>query len=88
MILPEEFATHGRDFHYQLTAIGNAAPKLHVAVTITGNRFKIAGRKPHADVSWQVTAIPQAHYIEAQRNAPVEDKPRRESEAARETGLN
>jgi hypothetical protein len=44
-------------FRYQLTPLGVPAPDLHVAEKLRGNRFKIAGGKPHIEVSWQVTGI-------------------------------
>jgi hypothetical protein len=41
--LPEWFDALNGDLRYQLTAIGGAAPNLHVAEEISENRFKIAG---------------------------------------------
>src|SRR5262249_28293258 len=41
--LPEWFDALNGDFHYQLTAVGGAAPNLHIAQEISENRFKIAG---------------------------------------------
>jgi len=46
-----------RDFRYQLTAIGGAAPGLHIAREITKGRFKIGGGERRMRVSWQVTGI-------------------------------
>ena len=41
---------------YQLTAIGSAAPGLHVAREAGGGRFAIAGGAPGQRVSWRVSA--------------------------------
>lgn len=55
--LPDYFEALNRDFRYQLTPIGGAAPSLHVAEEIQANRFRIAGGEPGLKVSWQVTGI-------------------------------
>jgi hypothetical protein len=55
--LPEWFGALNKDFRYQLTPIGAAAPRLHVAQEITMNRFGIAGGVPGMKVSWMVTGI-------------------------------
>lgn len=55
--LPEWFEALNRDYRYQLTALGAPAPDLHVAEKIAEGRFKVAGGKPHMEVSWQVTGI-------------------------------
>jgi hypothetical protein len=41
--LPEWFEAQNENFCYQLTAVGAAAPALHVAKEIYGNTLKIAG---------------------------------------------
>jgi hypothetical protein len=53
--LPEWFEALNGDFRYQLTALGSAAPNLHVAEEISENRFKIAGGEEGMKVCWQVT---------------------------------
>jgi hypothetical protein len=53
--LPEWFENLNGDFRYQLTAIGGAAPNLHVAEEVSENRFKIAGGEEGMKVCWQVT---------------------------------
>jgi hypothetical protein len=63
--LPDYFEALNRDFRYQLTALGSAAPYLHVADPVTGNRFRIAGGSPGQQVSWQVTGIRQDAYAAA-----------------------
>jgi hypothetical protein len=70
--LPNWFSALNRDFRYQLTAIGSPSPNLYVAEEIHGNRFKIAGGKPGAKVSWQVTGTRQDVYANAHR-IPVEE---------------
>ena len=73
--LPDWFETLNRDFRYQLTAIGAAAPDLHVAAEVADGKFAIAGGKPGLKVSWQVTGIRQDAWANANR-IPVEaDKP-------------
>lgn len=37
--------------------LGAPGPNLYIAEEIHGNRFKIAGGKPGAKVSWQVTGV-------------------------------
>jgi hypothetical protein len=60
--LPDYFTALNRDYRYQLTAIGGAAPDLHVARKVRRNRFRIAGGHAGQEVSWQVTGIRQDTY--------------------------
>jgi hypothetical protein len=76
--LPDWFGALNSDFRYQLTSIGAPGPNLYVAQEITGNQFKIAGGKPGAKVSWQVTGIRQDAYANAHRIPVEEDKPESE----------
>jgi hypothetical protein len=55
--LPAYAEALNENFRYQLTAIGAPGPNLYVADKISANRFRIAGGKPDAEVSWQVTGI-------------------------------
>lgn len=55
--LPKWFEAVNADFRYQLTAIGAAAPNLHVAQEIAQHKFSIAGGAPGMKVSWQVTGV-------------------------------
>jgi len=55
--LPKWFEALNRDYRYQLTAIGAAAPNLHVAKEISNHQFSIAGGAPGMKVSWQVTGV-------------------------------
>jgi hypothetical protein len=73
--LPDWFEALNRDFRYQLTAIGSAAPNLHVSQEVNHGRFRIAGGRAGQKVSWQVTGIRQDAWANANR-VPVEaDKP-------------
>lgn len=58
------FGEINTDFRYQLTAIGAAAPNLHVAREVTDNRFEIAGGSPGLRVSWQITARRNDAYMQ------------------------
>jgi trimeric autotransporter adhesin len=55
--LPDWFEALNKDFRYQLTPIGAPAQGLYIAEKVYQNRFKIAGAKPHMEISWQVTSI-------------------------------
>jgi trimeric autotransporter adhesin len=57
-----------------LTAIGAPGPNLYVAEKISGNRFRIAGGKPGAEVSWQVTGIRHDAWANAHRSAVEVEK--------------
>jgi trimeric autotransporter adhesin len=57
--VPDWFETLNRDFRYQLTAIGAAAPNLHIAQEIHDRSFRVAGGAPGMKVSWQVTGVRQ-----------------------------
>jgi hypothetical protein len=72
--LPDWFQALNADFRYQLTAIGKAAPNLHVATEVTKSRFRIAGGPPRGRVSWQVTGIRHDAYAEAHRIVVEEAK--------------
>ena len=63
--MPDWFEALNRDFRYQLTPIGGAAPGLHVASKVAGGRFSIGGGEPGLEVSWQVTGIRQDAYANA-----------------------
>ncbi len=76
--LPDYFQALNNDFRYQLTAIGAPGPNLYIAEEISGNRFKVAGGKPGAKVSWQVTGVRQDAYAKAHRIQVEEEKPAQE----------
>ena len=63
--LPSWFEGLNSDFRYQLTAIGAAAPNLHIAREVTGHEFGIAGGVPGMKVSWQVTGVRHDAYAVA-----------------------
>ncbi len=73
--MPDYFDALNRDFQYVLTALGRPQPYLYIAKKMSGNRFKIAGGKPNAEVSWQVTGIRQDAWANAHRIPVEEDKP-------------
>ena len=70
--MPEWFDALNRDCRYQLTAIGKAAPGLHVAREVEKGRFQIAGGLPSQRISWQVTGVRQDAWAERHR-IPVEE---------------
>jgi hypothetical protein len=76
--LPEWFGAENADFRYQLTAIGGAAPNLHVAEEVANSQFKIAGGAPGMKVSWQVSAVRQDAYAKAHSLQVEEQKPKEE----------
>ncbi len=73
--LPQYFEALNRDFRYQLTSVGASQPRLYIAREVEDNRFKIAGGKANAKVSWQVTGIRQDAWANAHRIPTEEDKP-------------
>jgi hypothetical protein len=81
--LPDYFEALNRDFRYQLTAIGAPGPNLYVAEGVKGNRFRIAGGRPYAHVSWQVTGVRQDTYANEHRIKVEDDKPREEKSVER-----
>jgi hypothetical protein len=78
--LPQYFEALNKDFRYQLTAIGAPGPNLYVAEGVKQNRFRIAGGRPYASVSWQVTGIRQDTYANEHRIKVEEAKPPTQAE--------
>ncbi|MCC6142339.1 MAG: hypothetical protein IT368_00895 [Candidatus Hydrogenedentes bacterium] len=78
VMLPGYFEALNRDFRYQLTPIGGAAPNLHVAAKIAENAFRIAGGSPGLEVSWQVTGIRQDPFAQDHPVEVEQDKPEAE----------
>jgi hypothetical protein len=76
--LPDWFQALNRDFRYQLTAIGGAAPNLHIAQKIENNSFKIAGGSVGLEVSWQVTGVRQDAWEKVHPMVVEVQKPERE----------
>jgi len=69
--LPEYFESINRDATYQLTAVGGAAPGLHIAAKVKDNRFRIAGGAAGMEVSWSVSGVRNDLWVQA-HGAPVE----------------
>ncbi|HYG98453.1 MAG TPA: hypothetical protein VD837_04925 [Terriglobales bacterium] len=67
--LPDYFSALNKDFRYQLTPIGAAAPNLYISQEINGNQFSIAGGPAYKRISWQITGVRNDTY--AQQN-PLE----------------
>lgn len=62
--LPDYFqAINGTDYSYILTAVGGAAPNLHVSREMDGKTFAVAGGTPGLKVSWQLTASRNDEYV-------------------------
>jgi len=76
--LPEWFEALNGDFRYQLTAVGGAAPNLHIAEEISENRFKIAGGEEGMKVCWQVTGTRKDAWAAANPFEVEEEKPQEE----------
>jgi hypothetical protein len=62
--LPDYFEAINQNPRYLLTPIGAPMPNLHVAVEVTGNRFKIAGGAPNGRVSWEIKATRNDPWIQ------------------------
>jgi hypothetical protein len=75
--LPDYFAALNRDYHYQLTVLGQFAQAI-VSRKIDGNSFEIRTDKPGVEVSWQVTGIRQDAYAQANPIVVEESKPAEE----------
>jgi hypothetical protein len=77
VILPHYFEALNRDFHYQLTPIGQFAQAM-VAQEIKGNRFVVKTNKPGVEVSWQVTGVRHDRYATEHPMHVEEPKPEAE----------
>ncbi len=55
--MPDWFEALNMDARYQLTAIGAAAPNLHIESELSGGEFTIAGGEPGMKVCWLVTGV-------------------------------
>jgi hypothetical protein len=85
--LPEWFEALNGAFRYQLTAVGGAAPNLHVAEEISENRFKIAGGEAGMKVCWQIAGTRKDPWAVANPFEVEEDKPQEERGLYLEPGL-
>ena len=72
--LPDWFEALNTDFRYQLTAIGAAAPNLHVAEEVANHQFSIAGGAPGMKVSWLVTGVRHDPFAQANQLVVEADK--------------
>ncbi|MFO1310670.1 MAG: hypothetical protein U1F41_01255 [Burkholderiales bacterium] len=63
--LPRWFDALNHELRYQLTAIGAAAPGLHVAREYAKGSFAIGGGAPRQKVCWQVTAVRRDRWAKA-----------------------
>jgi hypothetical protein len=77
--LPAYFESINTNFSYILTAVGQAAPDLHVAAEVSGNRFIIAGGKANLKVSWQVSAQRNDVYMQQHPFVSENNKPARKA---------
>ncbi len=73
--LPDYFEAINKDYRYQLTAIGGAAPQLHIAQEVNNNEFTIAGGLPGMKVSWEVTGVRNDPYFQDHPYQAVQEKP-------------
>lgn len=60
--MPAYFEALNKDFRYQLTSIGSAAPNLHVKSEVSKGSFVIGGANPGQKVSWTITGVRQDHW--------------------------
>jgi hypothetical protein len=72
--LPRYFEALNKDFRYQLTCVGGAAP-VYVAHEVHNNEFVIAGGRPGLKVSWQITGIRHDAYANSHPMAVEVEKP-------------
>ena len=75
--LPAYFEALNRDYHYQLTVLGQFAQAI-VSREISGNSFEIHTDKPGVKVSWLVTGIRQDAYAQEHPIVVEEFKPAEE----------
>lgn len=78
--LPRWFDALNHELRYQLTAIGGAAPQLHVAREFAKGTFAIAGGSARQKVCWQVTGVRRDKW--AQDNPLIVEQPRAQARAA------
>jgi hypothetical protein len=79
--LPDWFESLNREVRYQLTAVGSAAPDLHVKTKVDRGRFTIAGGRGGQEVSWQLTGIRQDAY--AKKHPIVVEQSKKGAEAGK-----
>ena len=75
--LPDYFeAINGTDYSYILTAVGGAAPNLHVSREMDGKTFAVAGGTPGLKVSWQLTASRDDAYVKEHVGSNQAEQPK------------
>lgn len=72
--LPPWVSTFNRDFRYQLTCIGQAAP-VYVAQEVCDDAFSIAGGPAGMKVSWQLTGVRNDAWAQANPLVVDQEKP-------------
>lgn len=72
--LPAWFEPINCDFRYQLTAVGAAAPNLHVTQEIKAGSFRIGGAPGKTKVCWMVTGVRQDAFAKAHPMLVEEEK--------------
>jgi hypothetical protein len=76
--LPAWFEALNGDYRYQLTAMGAAAPNLHIAQEVANHQFSIAGGAPGMKVSWLVTGVRHDAFAQANPLVVEVEKPANE----------
>jgi hypothetical protein len=76
--LPAWFEAVNGDYRYQLTAMGAAAPNLHIAQEVANHQFSIAGGAPGMKVSWLVTGVRHDAFAQANPLVAEVEKPANE----------
>jgi hypothetical protein len=74
--MPDYFEALNTEFRYQLTAIGAAAPDLHVKSELKKGSFVIGGARANQKISWQVTGIRQDALAKAKPLVVEQAKPK------------
>ena len=78
VVMPSYFEAFNKDLRYQLTAVGQAAPGLHIKEEVAKGAFTIAGAAPGQKVCWQVTGIRKDAWAEANPFIVERDRPEKE----------
>jgi hypothetical protein len=64
VILPDYFMKVNKNFSYNLTPVGAAAPNLYIKQKITNGKFIIAGGNPGQEIDWVVYAERNDRYLQ------------------------
>ncbi|HPB48224.1 MAG TPA: hypothetical protein PLX16_06380, partial [Exilispira sp.] len=71
--LPDYIQKVNKNFHYQLTVIGDFAQAI-ISKKINNNQFEIKTDKPNIEVSWEITAERNDEYMQEHPFSPVQEK--------------